>query len=458
MNLFFKIFLWFLAAMAMMVGVALFFTWTLQSDPFVTRFQGIARNQVRNHAGTAAQIYDSEGIEGVKEFLNRIGGSEPIREVGLADESRNLVVNNGITNHRYDDLVERAFASGDTEASFTGTPEVVFAKSLQLKDGRRFVLIAVWNRVAPPPFLGEPRLRYLRLLGLFLTAMLVCYVLAKYLSSPIVKLSQATRELAAGKLSTRVADKIGKRRDEFAKLAADFDEMAERIETLVTSEKRLTRDISHELRSPLARMNVALELAKQKATPENLPNLNRIETESERLNEMIGRLLTLSQLESGSMNVSMVKLDLSRLVRDILEDAEFEARAKGKSVNAGTIDDCRIVGNENLLRSAIENVVRNAVRYTNEGTGVEVGLAVDGSTAEIVVEDHGGGVPDEELDNLFRPFYRLAEARERRSGGAGLGLAIARRAVLAHNGTISASNKNSGLRVSIKLPLNAARQ
>jgi two-component system sensor histidine kinase CpxA len=220
---------------------------------------------------------------------------------------------------------------------------------------------------------------------------------------------------------------------------------------LIDSQQVLTRDISHELRSPIARMNVALELAKKRANPESMPLLERIENESVRLNEMISRILTLSKLESGSQDYLKTKLDLSDLVRDIAADAEFEASGKGKSVAAEKIDSCSVEGNENLLRSAIDNVVRNAVRYTAESTKDKDLLEKKNGNAIIKVRDHRGGVPQDELENLFRPFYRVGEARERKTGGTGLGLAIAQRAVAAHGGTIFAENIDDGLEVSIIL-------
>jgi two-component system sensor histidine kinase CpxA len=291
----------------------------------------------------------------------------------------------------------------------------------------------------------------MRLVGLLLTSVIVCLLLAWYLTSPLRKLGEATRKLAAGDLASRVARRVGRRRDEFADLAKDFDNMAARIESLIDSQQILTRDISHELRSPLARMNVALELAKKRSTPESAPLLERIGNEAERLNEMISRILTLSKLETGSEDYSKTKLDLADLVRDIAADAEFEASGKGKSVAADAIENCSVNGNENLLRSAIDNVVRNAVRYTAESSQVNVSLKTSNGHAILKVRDHGGGVPQDEIENLFRPFYRVGEARERKTGGTGLGLAIAQRAVAVHGGTISAENVGDGLEVSIVL-------
>jgi two-component system sensor histidine kinase CpxA len=279
----------------------------------------------------------------------------------------------------------------------------------------------------------------------------LCWALARYISSPIGKLRKATQLLADGDLASRVAGKVGNRRDEISALAKDFDVMAERIESLILSQKRLSRDVSHELRSPLARMNVALEIARKKANAETTPVLDRIEGESHRLNEMISRLLTLSRLETGEQDFDKRELNLKSLVEQVAADADFEATAKNRSVNVGKADDCRIVGSEELVQSAVENVLRNAVRYTREGTMVDVSLTTKNGKAVVSITDHGGGVPLDELDNLFRPFYRVGEARDRGSGGTGLGLAIAEQAIKVHNGTITARNEDDGLVVDIIL-------
>jgi two-component system sensor histidine kinase CpxA len=269
----------------------------------------------------------------------------------------------------------------------------------------------------------------------------------------VTKLRAATQELARGNLSARVAPAFGNRRDELAALATDFDQMAEQIETLVNGQRRLLGDISHELRSPLARLNVALELARQRAGAEAATALQRIEREAEMLNEMIGQLLALTRLETHTDAVEKSSFDLVQLVREIVDDAEYEARNRNRSVQFDSPESCNILGNEQLLRRAIENVVRNAVQYTAEGTAIEVKLEC-GEQAVITVRDHGPGVPAETLDKLFRPFYRVDEARDRNSGGTGLGLAIAERAVRLHGGTVEAANlSTAGLLVTITLPI-----
>ena len=233
--------------------------------------------------------------------------------------------------------------------------------------------------------------------------------------------------------------------------------MAERIESLITSQQRLSQDVSHELRSPLARMNVALEIAKQRSNGASAAALARIEKESGQLNEMISRLLTLTRLESGAEKFESQDVDLTGLLEHIAADADFEANAKGRSVKIVSMDACRISGSESLIKSAVENVLRNAVKYTAEGTAVEVALRRAGGRAQLTVRDFGGGVPENELDKLFQPFYRVSESRERKTGGIGLGLAIAERAIKAHKGSIAARNSDGGLTVTIELECRTAQ-
>lgn len=449
MNLFLKIFLWFLAAIALMVGAVLFLNWTVQTEPVVSRWRISMTNQSNIYAATAAQIFDREGEEAFARFIDRIRGLETVTEVDVVGQDGTVRYEGG-TSEDHGELINRAISSGTVEID-NQTETALSAKDFALSNGERYVLIIRWDRPKPTPFFGESPLRYARYAALLLTALLLCWALARYLSSPIGKLRMATQKLAGGDLKTRVADEVGNRRDELASLARDFDVMAERIESLVTSQQRLSRDVSHELRSPLARMSVALEIAKQKSNGESSPLLSRIEAESIRLNEMISSLLTLSKLESGSQDFNRTQLNLKRLVEYVASDADFEANAVGKSVKVTRADDCRILGNENLIRSAVENVLRNAVRYTREGTSVEVSLRSSNGKAVVSVRDHGGGVPEDELDKLFRPFYRVGEARERKTGGIGLGLAIAEQAIRAHKGSLQAKNTGDGLTVEISL-------
>jgi len=238
--------------------------------------------------------------------------------------------------------------------------------------------------------------------------------------------------------------------------------MADRLEKSVKAQARLLNDISHELRSPLARLNVALGLSRQRSGPEAQSSLERIELEADRLNELIGRLLTIARLEGGDQAMQKVPIRLQELIREIAQDAEFEAQSRKCHVDVTQMEDCMVMGNPSLLRSAIENVVRNAIHYTREGTDVQIRLECNRGTsvteAVIKISDSGPGVPDEALDKLFQPFYRIDDARGRQTGGVGLGLAITERAVRLHGGTIQASNRSEGgLMIEIRLPALPAR-
>jgi two-component system sensor histidine kinase CpxA len=450
MKLFVKIFLWFMLAIFATIGVMTYITRTFQTEPMSSRMERSRRNQMTIFSGTATQIAAAEGEAGLRAFLTRLRDVDPPRKVDLVETNGSVWFGDSGEMAGSADVVSRALSSGVIELE-SGEERALGAAPVDFPDGRRLVLVIQWDRQAPPALFFGSTTGYLRLAGLIGTAVIACILLALYLTSPIRKLREAANRLAEGDLSTRVAKRIGRRRDEISDLAKDFDRMAERIESLIKNQQRLNRDISHELRSPLARMNVALEIAKSKANPETTPILNRIESESERLNDMIGRLLTLAKLESGSHDIESLRIDLDELVRDVAADADFEARAKGRYVNVSKADHCVVLGSENLLRSAVENVLRNAVRYTKEGTAVDVSVVRQNGKAVVTVADHGGGVPEEELKNLFRPFYRVGEDRTRSTGGIGLGLAIAERAVNAHKGSIAARNENGGLVVEIKV-------
>jgi signal transduction histidine kinase len=278
-----------------------------------------------------------------------------------------------------------------------------------------------------------------------------CYFIASRLTTPLHKLGQAAANIAEGRLETRADPALRKRRDEIADLAGNFDRMAERIEALIKRQRALLGDVSHELRSPLSRLIVALSLVKQGPAEEVAENLDRIGLEARRLDTLIGQLLSLTRIDSGMDRDSPAPCDLTNLVQEVANDGDFEARAHNRSVIVTRADAATVSGFEELLRSAVENVVRNAIRYTAEGTAVEISLEACTSRALLRVRDHGPGVPEHMLSEIFLPFRRV-EADD--SDGAGLGLAIAERAVTVHRGTIRARNvAGGGLAVEIDLPL-----
>ncbi len=333
-------------------------------------------------------------------------------------------------------------------------------RPVQAPDGRHYLLFApadvlphrprgAHRRPGPDPF-------YLRLAITVLAGLLFSGSLAWYLTRPLRHLRRATSRLAEGALQTRVMPALGPRRDEIGDLGRDFDYMAERLQALVGAQKRLLNDVSHELRSPLARLQVAVGLARQQ--PEKLAcALERIEREGTRLDDLVGHLLTLSRLEAGVMQGLEEYLAVGELLEDIVDDARFEAAASDRDVRLRTAGEWVLKGRAELLSRAFENVIRNAVRHTAPGTVVEVSLELEASGTQLIVEvcDRGPGVPEAELATLFEPFVRSAHREA--GGGYGLGLAITRRAVNAHGGRVTAANRTGGgLCVTLRLPLAAS--
>jgi two-component system OmpR family sensor kinase len=297
-------------------------------------------------------------------------------------------------------------------------------------------------------------------LGMALLASLLFSAgLAWYLTRPVRYLRQASQNLAEGELDTRVTPLIGRRRDEIADLGRDFDHMAARLQTSVTAQMRLLHDVSHELRSPLARLRVAIGLARQQPN-KMAAALDRIERESERLAELVGQVLTLSRLEAGVSGAPEEYVDLTQLLDSVVEDARFEAESSGRRVSLDAAGEVIVKARAELLRRALENVIRNAVKYTAAGTTVEVCMRRRDERKSVTVSicDRGPGVPASELETVFKPFFRVDSTDTSDTGGGyGLGLAIAKRAVEAHAGRIHAENRaGGGLCIEISLPLTAA--
>lgn len=327
---------------------------------------------------------------------------------------------------------------------------------LETVDGRRYLLFIPAgddrrggrSRLQPSPWLP---------FGMGILASLAFSVwLAWYLAKPIRHLRSAFAAVAAGQLDTRISARMGRRRDEIADLGQAFDEMAEHLQNLVGSQRRLLHDVSHELRSPLARLQAAIGLARQQ--PEKLAiSLERIERESGRLDQLVGELLTLSRLEAGMSGAANEDVDVVELVRDIAANAHFEAEATRRQVQFSGEGEAILQARAELLYRAFENVIRNALKYTAENTAVEIRIKRQALLNQLIVTvlDRGPGIPESDLQAVFEPFFR--GGTRVKTTGFGLGLAIARRAIEAHGGSIRAVNRvNGGLQVEIVLPLHGA--
>jgi signal transduction histidine kinase len=457
-SLYTKIFLWFWLAMVLVIGTLVFSIGLTQSKATNAREEEMGRMLVPLLAERCAKAYEEHGktaLSGSLKALPPPRGSHAY----FFDEDETEILGQAVPNEIHA-IIQRAMQSDDTQIEYGKGRRFVAQRALR-RTGKRYVLLL---DVRPPirPFLqGTHQMQAIRLAAVLMVAALVCLWLARYITAPVIKLRKITRQLAEGNLGARVGSAGVKRRDEIADLGRDFDNMAERLEALMLSQRRLMTDISHELRSPLARLSVALGLAWRNANPEIESSLEHIERETDRLNELIGALLALVRLESGAAPTDRESVNLEALTREVIEDANFEAQSRNVGVRIARCQACSIPGIRGALRSALENVVRNAVNYTASGTEVEVTLDrirdATGDYAVIQVRDHGIGVPEELLGSIFKPFFRVADARERSSGGTGLGLTITDRIVHLHGGTVKAWNsKDGGLVVELRMPLSGA--
>lgn len=288
----------------------------------------------------------------------------------------------------------------------------------------------------------------------FFASLIFSAGLAWYITRPLRYLSEASKRFAEGQLDVRVMSKMGSRQDEIADLGKDFDYMAQQIQQLVNAQKRLLNDVSHELRSPLARLQIAVEMSRQQ--PERVPELlQRMEKESKRLDELVSELLTLSRLEASVLKNELDYFDINGLINAIADDGRFEAESQNKKILYQDQAEVLLKGRIELIRRAIENIVRNALFHSKPQGQVDISLTQKTDSVEIIICDQGNGVPEEKLEQLFQPFVRIDETNQNATiPGYGLGLAIARRAIELHNGSIRAFNQQQGgLCIAIRLPL-----
>ena len=325
-----------------------------------------------------------------------------------------------------------------TRFPFSGDRGTTFARFSS--DGKFcFFLIAAPRSL----MMGNLQPAHLLILGL---VVLLCYALAYHLTAPLRRLQRALDHFGRGDLDARAHEN---RHDELGDLGRAFDRMADRIQSLLAAERRLLLDISHELRSPLARLSVAVELAR---SGENALPLDRIQKEADRLNALISQMLEVTRVENDVAHRKQEHVELDQLVGGLVDDCSIEASARGCSLSFAAPAHITTEGDPELLRRAIENVVRNAIRHAPAGSKIEIAVTNGGGRIKVRVRDYGPGVPEQALPHLFDPFYRVEPDRNRGSGGVGLGLSIARRAVELHQGTLRASNVAPGLLVEIELP------
>jgi two-component system sensor histidine kinase CpxA len=446
-SLFLKIFFWFWATV-IATGVALVLTFILEPRSVPSRWHATLTDTARFSGTIAVETAERDGSASASAYLARIEQATHMKAC-LFDPSGNVIAGTGCES--FQSLTAHVSVSKTSDFSMKyGIARV--ALMLNGQNGRDYIF-ATELPAGPRAALGISRTALVLQWGVALIVSgLICSLLTRYLTAPILQLREMSQKLAAGDLSARTSSGLTQRQDEIGALVRDFNAMASRIEELISRQRQLISDVSHELRSPLARINVALDLSRERKGSD--PAFEQMQEDIVLLDEMIGRLLTIAKLDISAHQVPMVDFDLAELLSQIVRNAEFECRELSRGVRLTSSRQCIVLGSAELLHSAIENVVRNAMRYTESGTCVEISIECDDSAGvRVAVRDYGPGIPESELKNIFQPFYRVADARDRQSGGTGLGLAIADRVVRVHGGTIRAENAAPrGLRIEIVLP------
>ncbi|MDP9267169.1 MAG: ATP-binding protein [Acidobacteriota bacterium] len=450
-SLFWKIFLSFWLLITALVLVLVITVSNRKSDR-LDFFRVHQLALVSNSSDYAVAEYERAGAAGLAAAMKKIDGR--IRgELWIVDE-KNQPIQGGT-------LPAEIGAVLTMTDDVTPQDKFVLVRAPFEHEGKRYLALARLQQSRGPRVPPGQELAMQIPLAVLVSS-LICWVLARYIARPVTALRVAAQRIAEGDLEAR-ADARFEGRDELGELTRDFNQMAARLEATLSAQQRMFADVSHELRSPLSRLTLALELAKQRAGPAAATALERIEIEAGRLNDLVQQVLRLAKLESGVISDKHEVVSLTEVLGDVVADAEIEANAKQCTVVLKNEVSALVEGDADVLRSALENVVRNAIEYSPQQCQIElVQRRCGASSVAIEVADSGPGVAAEELTRMFEPFYRSDGARAnaarangaRRSPGVGLGLAIAERAVKAHHGSIRAANREqSGLKIEIRLPL-----
>jgi two-component system, OmpR family, sensor kinase len=450
-SLFLRIFVLFWVAMALIVGSSIATTFTITSREYEPQeFQ--RRPAV---ALQASEVLGRGGIDALRSWLSANKNSMGDRDLFIVGPDGQDILKRVLPESAIRRL---EFISRDTTAGTGNFRPSRAAPQIVAADGSAYTVLTVPRRPSVFGALSLPAISLTILLIALVVSALTSWWLAEHLTAPIRRIQAGARALASENLNVRVSAGLEDRKDELAVLARDFDAMADQLRANRAATTQLLRDISHELRSPLARMRVALGLARQ--PPADFPRqLDRLEKEIERLDSMISQVLKLARLHGTDALLARQVFEFDEVIEEVVRDANFEGAIKQCQVQLlSPISGIAVLGNRELLGSAIENVLRNAVRYSPQGTPVQLSITRTSSAGantglEILIRDQGPGVPPADLERIFEPFYRVAESRDRDSGGEGIGLAITFQVMQAHGGSAKASNVPSGgFEVRLSLP------
>lgn len=448
-SLYWKIFVSFWLATALIIVTTAWFTSEIARKSSVPTQE---RAFMDSYANAAVVTFEAGHRTALIEWLEKTGLS---KQMNLF-----LLTNKGeiIGNQDTPDLVKHIslnLVHGELDSGIFKSGNVIVSHEILSTSGAAYRLAAVsekpLSQIVQIPWAGLT----VRLLIAFFISGLICYLLSIYLTQPLSTLRMAAKSLATGKLNTRVGHFVGHHNDEIAELSHEFNSMAEQLETLIHSKERLLQDISHELRSPLTRLHIAVELGRKKSNHLAEGEFDRIEAECLRLNTLIGEILDFARLDKSTNTIKKSMVDLPALLKDIISDANYEFSETIPRVIVGNIQPFQLMLDERLIHRAIENILRNALRYSPKDQAVSISLyqGTRKNSVFIDIADNGPGVPEDQLTKIFNPFYRVDTARQKKTGGYGLGLAIAKKALQLHHGKIQATNrKDGGLLVRIILP------
>jgi len=466
-SLFLRIFMLFWVAMALIVGGSMAITYTITAR----EYEAPELQRRPSIAIQASEVLGRGGIAALKTWMDTNKNAIPDRDVFIIGPDGADILGRRLSEgaarrlefFNRDEFVNREPPGPPEHRPFGPPPPGNFrpsraAPQIVAADGSVYTVLTVPRRPSIFGALSLPAISLTIVLIALVVSALTSWWLAQHLSSPIRRIQAGARALAREnpdvRVNTgfRVSAGLEDRRDELAVLARDFDAMADQLRANRSAITQLLRDISHELRSPLARMRVALGLARQPAVDLSR-QLERMEREIERLDSLISQVLRLARLHGTDAPFAREAFDLDEVIEEVVRDASFEGAAKNCKINLRGRSRMSVNGNRELLRSAIENVLRNAVRYSPEGAAVEVSVDHEPDGLTVAIRDRGPGVPPADLERIFEPFYRVAESRDRDSGGEGIGLAITAQVMKAHGGSAKAANgQQGGLIVRLNLP------
>jgi two-component system sensor histidine kinase CpxA len=453
-SLFFRVFLWFWLATLLIFFSSVWLANQLGSEAKYRPLNTMQQKDLLSLTSKVQNLIDRRnGDVDLKKLLNKVGSRNRFGLILIDPATRNIV--HSVTRHRR--FKNEVFDDFDQQSSplMLEVEGLSFVGPGLIKANQTDYMLFM---VAPRPGGGLRVMRHENpaIFIIFMISLSVglCYLFVRGLLNPIAQLSLASKRMATGEMGVLVGN-ASRRLDEIGQLGRDFNYMSEQVESLLTSQKRLLADISHELRSPLTRLQLSIGIALQQNESDMSANmlaaLERVEKESQQIENMIAQVLLLSRLDNKQPIQNLQSVSLEQIMTPIIEDAQFEAEQKNKELIYQAQENISLYAEPQLLSSAIENILRNAIYYSNHL--IQVSVSVQDDHLVWVIEDDGDGIEESQLDRIFEAFYRESTARDRNSGGVGLGLAIAHHAIGKHQGFIEASNKpNGGLRVKVSIP------